>query len=224
MPILDSGKWERIRGLQKGTHLMSRIHRPLEDAIVYALYDMDRIGADHISLVTYALAAAVIYLLLAGRVGPALALAVLVGILDGVDGKIARLRGRKTVIGKLEHSFDMLYEQGWYAAYTWSAWKATGLDSLLALGLAWLVLDGLVRHVYNVAWIATGKSLKYHGGAAHYVTFIDGRRSVYVVHMIAWYLAGLWPYAIYTILLHCALTAASYVVLAQRAMSRLGRR
>jgi phosphatidylglycerophosphate synthase len=32
------------------------------------------------------------------------------GILDGTDGKLARLGGKKTLIGKLEHSFDVLFE------------------------------------------------------------------------------------------------------------------
>lgn len=215
--MFSGEKWNDIRRLQKGTHLMSRVHRPFEDLTVYLLYDLEFIGADLISLVTYALAFWAAYLMVAGELALALALMVLVGVLDGVDGKVARLRGRKTFIGKLEHSFDMLYEQVWYVAFTWYVWQATGNNTFLVLGFLWLLCDGLVRHIYNVVWIATGKSLKYHGGLARYVTFIDGRRSVYVVHMIVWFVLGAPSTAMYTILGHCALTAISYTFLAFKA-------
>jgi phosphatidylglycerophosphate synthase len=197
---------------------MSHVHRPFEDFIVYLLYDFRFIGADCISLVTYALAFGVVYLIVVEKLALGLSLALLVGVLDGVDGKIARLRGKKTFIGKLEHSFDMVYEQAWYIAFTWYAWHATGNDIFLVLGFSWLLLDGFVRHSYNVVWIATGKSLKYHGGIARYVTFIDGRRSVYVAHMIAWFILGTPWNAMYTILGHCAATAISYTALGFKAI------
>ena len=210
-------KWADIQKLQKGTHLMSRIHKPFEDFVVYLLYDFEFIGADLVSVITYALAFWAAYLLVIGELGMALLWMVVVGVLDGTDGKLARLRGKKTLIGKLEHSFDMLFEQVWYVAFTWYIWQATGSNTFLILGLVWLVLDGFVRHIYNVTWIATGKSLKYHGGMAGYVTLIDGRRSVYVVHMIAWFFLGTPSLAMYTILGHCALTAISYTFLAFKA-------
>lgn len=216
--MLNKEKWSAIQGLQKGTHLMSKIHKPLEDLLVYLLYDFSFIGADHISLLTYAFAGLAAYFFATGSLGTALALAVLVGILDGVDGKIARLRKKKTYIGKLEHSLDMLYEQAWYAAFTWWAWRSTGNELYVTLGLTWLILDSLVRHVYNVVWIATGTSLKYQGGVAQLVTKIDGRRSVYVLHMIAWYLAGMPLMAFWSILLHCGITAVAYLALGFRAL------
>lgn len=209
----DRSKWERIRGLQKGRHLMSRVHKPFEDFIVYLLYDYRFIGADHVSILVYILAFTVVYLMIKGLLGPALVLAFIVGILDGVDGKIARLRGRKTIIGKMEHSIDMLYEQSWYAAYIWFIWSKTHVDIFLILGLIWLIMDSLVRHIYNTFWIATGKSLKYFGGIAEKVTYIDGRRSIYIVHMILWYIFGYPEYAIFTILIHCIMTVISYFIL-----------
>jgi phosphatidylglycerophosphate synthase len=215
--MFDSEKWADIQKLQKGTHLMSRIHKPFEDFVVYLLYDFEFIGADLVSVITYVMAFWAAYLMVIGELGMALLWMVVVGVLDGTDGKLARLRGKKTLIGKLEHSFDMLFEQVWYIAFTWYIWQATGSNTFLILGLVWLVLDGFVRHIYNVTWIATGKSLKYHGGMARYVTLIDGRRSVYVVHMIVWFFLGTPSLAMYTILGHCSLTAISYTFLAFKA-------
>ena len=207
-------KWNRIKSLQKGKHLMSRIHKPFEDFIVYLLYDLDFVSADHISIVVYILAFTTTYLFLTGNISYALLLAFIVGVLDGVDGKIARLRGRKTYIGKLEHSFDMLYEQCWYASFTWYLWISKESTIYLILGFTWLILDSLVRHIYNTFWIATGKSLKYIGGIAEKVTFLDGRRSMYILHMIILYLVGHLEYAIYTILIHCTITCILYFYLA----------
>ncbi|RLE62122.1 MAG: hypothetical protein DRN53_04560 [Thermoprotei archaeon] len=225
--LLNRSKWMRIQELQKGTHVMSRIHKPLEDIIVYLLYDLEFVGADHISIMTYILAFATAYLMLIGNLPLALLIAFLVGILDGVDGKIARLRQKKTLIGKLEHSFDMLYEQAWYASFTVLCWMSTGNILLLALGLVWLILDSYVRHIYHIVWITTGKSLKYHSGIAELITKIDGRRSVYVLHMIIWFLLSKlvpqlcsYTYAIYTILGHCFFTALSYTIISFRILHR----
>jgi hypothetical protein len=204
-------KWAKIKTLQKGKHVMSKLHKPLEDIIVYLLYDLEFIGADHISIIVYVLAAIATYYFIEGNLLLALIIAFIVGILDGVDGKIARLRGRKTYIGKLEHSLDMLYEQAWYAAFIWYVWTSTGNLTYLILGFIWLISDSLVRHVYNVFWIATGKSLKYYGGLADKVTLVDGRRSVYILHMIIWFIVGYPQYAIYTILIHCVSTAVIYM-------------
>jgi len=206
-------KWEKIQSLQKGKHVMSMIHKPFEDMIVYLLYDFESIGADHISIIVYVLASLATYCFLKGPLVAALALAFIVGILDGVDGKIARLRGRRTYIGKMEHSLDMLYEQAWYAAFTWRLWTMTKNQMFLVLGFVWLISDGLVRHIYNTFWIATGKSLKYLKGLGEKITLIDGRRSIYIVHIIIWFIAGHPEYATFTILAHCIATAASYMVI-----------
>ena len=144
------------------------------------------------------------------------------GILDGVDGKIARLRMRKTRIGKLEHSFDMFYEQLWYVSYIWYLFASTRQEFYIVLGLIWLVSDSYVRHIYNVFWLTTGKSLKYYEGLPSKVTKVDGRRSVYILHMIIWYLALDVKFAIYTILLHSVLTALVYTYLSLKLLNKVG--
>ena len=53
-----------------------------------------------ISLVTYALAFWAAYPMVIGELGMALLWVVVVGVLDSTDGKLARLREKKTLIGK----------------------------------------------------------------------------------------------------------------------------
>lgn len=213
MRFINKSKWDKIQTLQKGTHFMSKIHKPFEDLIVYMLYDFDFISADHISIFTYALAFLTSYMFLTSNIVLAVILAFIVGILDGVDGKIARLRNRKTYIGKLEHSFDMLYEQSWYITFTWYSWLTTNNLLFLIMGLIWLIIDSYVRHIYHIVWIATGRSLKYHGKLCYYITLIDGRRSVYVLHIIIWLLLSIPWNALYTILIHCSATAIAYTII-----------
>lgn len=217
---MNKRKWEEIQKLQKGKHFMSILHKPLEDLIVYLLYDFKFISADHVSILTYLLAFLVAWFFIKGSVLNALILALVVGVLDGVDGKIARLRKKKTYIGKLEHSFDMLYEQVWYASFIFYLWNKVSSINLVFLGMVWIILDGWVRHIYNTFWIATGKSLKYSGKLASKVTFLDGRRSVYVLHMLLWFFLGKVEFAIYTILIHCSLTALAYLIISLKCLHK----
>ena len=214
--------WREISKLQKGIHFTSYVNKPLEDALVYLLARVEFITADHITILADSLAFLSAYLMVTGRVWPAIALMLAVTILDGTDGKLARLRGKPTKIGKLEHSLDFLYEQAWYAsviAYTYLSTKAVWT---LLLGLGWLVVDGYVRHVYNLGWIIAGGPLKKWGRAGRIIALVDGRRNVYVWYTTASYIiAGtLWP-AITLSFSHALATAVAYTVLTYRKIGEL---
>lgn len=214
--------WREISRLQKGIHFTSYVNKPLEDALVYLLARVEFITADHITILADSLAFLSAYLMVTGRVWPAIALMLAVTILDGTDGKLARLRGKPTKIGKLEHSLDFLYEQAWYAsviAYTYLSTKAVWT---LLLGLGWLVVDGYVRHVYNLGWIVAGGPLKKWGRAGRIIALVDGRRNVYVWYTTASYIiAGtLWP-AITLSFSHALATAVAYTVLTYRKIGEL---
>ena len=214
--------WREISRLQKGIHFTSYVNKPLEDALVYLLARVEFITADHITILADSLAFLSAYLMVTGRVWPAIALMLAVTILDGTDGKLARLRGKPTKIGKLEHSLDFLYEQAWYAsviAYTYLSTKAVWV---LLLGLGWLVVDGYVRHVYNLGWIIAGGPLKKWSRAGRIIALVDGRRNVYVWYTTASYIiAGtLWP-AITLSFSHALATAVAYTVLTYRKIGEL---
>ena len=61
-------------------------------------------------------------------------LALLVGVLDGVDGKLARTKFETTESGKSEHSLDYLIELSWWTALAYH-FHESGLPAprLLAL-------------------------------------------------------------------------------------------
>jgi phosphatidylglycerophosphate synthase len=215
-------KWAEIKKLQKGRHFMSYIHKPFEDFFVYILYNVKFVTADIVSVITYILAFSVIYFFATDKPGTALIIMIIVGVLDGVDGKLARLRKKKTYIGKLEHSFDFLFEQAWWATFILYIFFTTDQVTFLYLGFVFIIIDGFVRHIYNTFWLATGTSLKdLKGGFVKILFRVDGRRSVYVLlHMVVWFLLGNLPYALYTMIVHSGLTALLYSILSFRNLNK----
>lgn len=92
------------------------IHRPLEKGIVYHLCELP-LTPNQLSLVTIATAALSLGLFAALRPLPAMLLALAVGVLDGLDGKQARVKNMCTRGGDLlDHVSDKVYEFGWYVA------------------------------------------------------------------------------------------------------------
>lgn len=147
-----------------------------------------------------------------------------VTILDGVDGKLARLRGVPTRIGKLEHSLDFLYEQVWYASLTFAAFTVSKDLRILLIGLLWLAFDGYVRHIYNLGWIVAKSPLKKWGKAGRIVALVDGRRNVYVWYTaICYFLINNLPLAVILSCAHALATATAYTVLTYRKFNELRR-
>ena len=214
--------WSDIRRLQKGHHFTSYVNKPLEDLLVYLFAKLGFISADHITIMANVLAFYAVYLILTGRWDTGLVVMLIVTILDGVDGKLARLKGTPTKIGKLEHSLDFLYEQAWYVSLILIAYTSSNNIWVLGAGLAWLVADGYVRHVYNLGWIVVGFPLKNWGRIGRLVTIIDGRRNVYVWYAaISYVITGGFTLSIYLSLAHALATVLVYTILTQMQISQV---
>jgi 1L-myo-inositol 1-phosphate cytidylyltransferase / CDP-L-myo-inositol myo-inositolphosphotransferase len=74
------------------------------------------ITPNQITLAIAVLGISVTLLYLSGHLWIGALLALAVGILDGVDGKVARLKVQTTKIGKGEHALDYCIEMSWWAA------------------------------------------------------------------------------------------------------------
>lgn len=125
---------------------------------------------------------------------------------------MARARGILTKLGHIEHSFDMLYEQIWYASFAIGLYlSGYGLIALL-LGIAFLLSDSFVRHCYMQFRITTGRPLKTYSNFDLLFARIDGRRNVYLIYMMlfSWLIEAI--YALYAMLIHSAITAIVYVI------------
>jgi phosphatidylglycerophosphate synthase len=119
-------------------------------------------------------------LLATGRLGWGLGLALVVGVLDGLDGKQARVKLETSKVGKLEHFLDALFENSWWIALAWHlsvSGKLPDAFAYLGLLIGAEVLNALAR-----ASIVRyhGKSMAELGRFDRIFRLISGRRNIYV--------------------------------------------
>jgi phosphatidylglycerophosphate synthase len=156
---------------------------PFENALVRALAPT-RTTPNQITLLTLALATVVGILFLQGSLVIGLALALVVGILDGVDGKLARLKLATSRLGELEHVGDFLYENFWYLALGLHLCTATGMVGFWRAGMTLVACDLLDNLFYGAVQGRTGRLLDELSTFDQRFRKIAGRRNVYVWMLI----------------------------------------
>lgn len=176
--------------IQKGTlDIPAWFHAPIETFLVSHLCKT-RITPNQLTLFCNVVAWIVTFLLATGRLGWGLALALVVGVLDGLDGKQARLKVETTKRGKVEHWFDALFEMSWWIAIAWhfriSGQLPSAFDYLLLL-LAAEGIDGLAK---GSVYFTTGKVIDELGPFERFVRLGGGRRNVYVWILTIGFLLG----------------------------------
>ncbi|GAH07421.1 unnamed protein product, partial [marine sediment metagenome] len=121
-----------IKRTQKGTldAIAWYFNRHFENAFVYLIADT-RITANHITILVNILGYIVFLLFFLQNWWISLLLLIFINILDGVDGKLARLRNKESKVGHIEHSFDQLFEQAIYVGL--------GLGSYFVLGHFYII-------------------------------------------------------------------------------------
>ena len=125
-----------------------------------------------------------------GRLGWGLALALIVGVLDGLDGKQARVKIETTKRGKLEHWFDTLFEWSWWisiAYYLQSSGQLAGAFRYLLLLLVAEAIDGILKASVK---FTTDRLIDELGAFERLVRLIGGRRNVYVWILTIGFLLG----------------------------------
>ena len=125
-----------------------------------------------------------------GRLGWAIVLALLVGVLDGVDGKLARVKVETSPAGKLEHWFDTFFEVSWAVALAFHLARSGARPDawwLLALLLGAEALDGVAKGAIILRY---GRQIDDVAPLDRLIRLVGGRRNVYVWIMAAGIAAG----------------------------------
>jgi len=202
-----------VESAQKGTLdvIAWYVHRPIENWIVCRIADWP-ITPNQMSALTSLVGFAVAGLFLSSNLLPGVLLALVVNVMDGLDGKLARVKGLTSKLGELEHSFDCLYEQAWYAGFAWGMYRMSGSLLPLALGTAMLLCDSFARHVSMQFKQVTGVSLADYAPFDRAFRRFDGRRNTYSLHLLLTILLGVPLVALFTMALHAAVTAAVYTI------------
>jgi choline kinase/phosphatidylglycerophosphate synthase len=188
------------------------VHRPIENALVARIARWGKITPNQLSVGVNVVAYAVAVLFASGALLAGSILSFVVGVADGLDGKLARVTQRVSRVGALEHAFDMLYEYAWVLALGWAVYQAgEGAIPLVLAGLS-VALIAFYRSVYDQHGKQAGRSLDDSGTFERKFRRVAGRRNLYNIWILLFVVAG-WPLgALWAITAHAAITAAVYAI------------
>lgn len=180
------------------------------------------ITPNQITVLTGVLGFAATYLFATGAFGPALALALLVNVLDGVDGKLARVKLLTSRFGdRLDHVLDVTFEFSWYLGLGWGLMSLTGERWPLVAGFALIAIMLGCRAVSGIYKALSGRQIHDHTAFDRAVRLVAGRRNIYVLILVAGWAVGSLGGAFRVTLGWGAATLAVYV--ARTIMAAAGR-
>jgi phosphatidylglycerophosphate synthase len=120
-----------------------------------------------------------------------LVIALIFGVLDGLDGKLARVKIETTSRGEWEHRLDVILEYSWWIALGWGLRKTGQLPSAFLFTALLLGGELLSQAAKGYARHLTGRLLDDLSGFDRFFRLIAGRRNVYVwLLVIAWCWSG----------------------------------
>lgn len=166
------------------------IHPPIEDGLV-RLLGPTPVTPNMVTLFVAAISLAAGVAFAFGWLWTGLALALVSGPLDGVDGKLARARIEFSRWGDLEHVLDKIAEYGWYLALAahfavtqgHAPWLVAALIILFALAEA---LGGEFFRRF------TGKQLDDAGAFERRFRLVSGRRNTFFWTLVPFAAFGAW--------------------------------
>ena len=209
---LERGKRLLVKDTQKkrgaSDFIAHYINRPIENAIIYHLSDL-KVTPNQLTIATNMLAWFITYLFLSGHLLIGSILTFVVGVMDGLDGKLARIRKRETRLGRMEHLFDLLFEFSWLIALAIFLSQSGG-SLPLVLVTSSITLIAFYRFCYDQFSRTMGVSLDVYGRFERAFRRVAGRRNIYNVYILIGVLLGMPLYSLIGILFHSALTAVVY--------------
>jgi phosphatidylglycerophosphate synthase len=202
--ILDSA--------QNGTlDLPAYFHAPIETGII-SLLCKTRITPNQITMAGFIIGSGTTAAFALGRVGLGILAALIFGIIDGLDGKQARVKIEMTEGGKWEHHLDYFIENSWWTAIAFYLWRTSQLPSVFyffALLIGSHLLDEFAK---RRAKIAIGRLLDDATPFDRVFRLIAARRNVYVWTLACGFLLDAFPQSYVIICGWAAFSAAVHLV------------
>jgi phosphatidylglycerophosphate synthase len=202
--ILDSA--------QNGTlDFPAYVHAPIETAIVSRLC-RTRITPNQITIAGFLIGCGATAAFVVGRIGLGILAALIFGVVDGLDGKLSRVKVETTKRGEWEHHVDTFVENSWWAAIAFHLWQAGQLPSafyFLALLIVSHVFDGFGK---RRAHRATGRRLDDVAPFDRAFRLIGARRNIYIWLLACGFLINALPQTYVFICGWAAVTAAVHLL------------
>lgn len=178
-----------IEGAQKGSlDLPAKVlHAPIENFIVSRLCE-GSITPNQLTLVTNIAAWLVTWGILSGFLWTSLIGAALVGIMDGLDGKLARVKVMTSKVGELEHLFDMIFEYSWWLCLGWVLGGASLSSAAFMAGIGLVIVSFADTLIGVIFWVVHGcwhnRTIDNYTPFELTVRKFGGRRNIYIWLML----------------------------------------
>jgi phosphatidylglycerophosphate synthase len=165
------------------------VNAPIEKAIARRLADT-RITPNQLTLLCNVFAYAVTALFATGQLVAGSIGAMVVGVLDGLDGRQARVQLRTSAAGRFEHLFDKVYEIAWVVALAWWLKPSFGGGAAWRLLGIWIAAYLADTAAYDVFKWRRGVQLDEASLLDRSIRLFAGRRNVYSTILLIGVVAG----------------------------------
>ena len=172
---------------QNGTlDIPAYVHAPVETFVVSHLCRTS-ISPNQITVLGFLFGILGTICFATGHFTTGLIIALVFGVVDGLDGKLARVKVETTARGEWEHRLDVILEYSWWIALGWGLRKTGQLPSAFLFTALLLGGELLSQAAKGYARHLTGRLLDDVSGFDRFFRLIAGRRNIYV-----WLLAIGW--------------------------------
>lgn len=180
----------------------ARFLHPFVENMLTRLVLPTPVTPNHISLLVFILGLCAAYAFAIGWLWTGLVLALLIGPLDGVDGKLARTRMEFSRWGDLEHVGDKIIEYLWYICL------ALYFDALWAWAVAALIICFALAEALQGEFYRrfTGQQLDDAGPVERRFRLVSGRRNTFFWTFLPFALFEAWHIGYVTIAAYAVLT------------------
>ncbi len=154
------------------------VHAPIEKWLVSHLC-RTTITPNQITLGTAVLGLGVTLLYACGYLWAGVLLALVIGVLDGIDGKLARLKAQTTKLGKKEHDLDYFIETSWWMALAYHFHYTGQIRYAYVIFFAFFAFHRLERTAIRAVQRRIGRNLDDFAPFDRLVRMVAGRRNIY---------------------------------------------
>lgn len=164
------------------------------------------VTANQVTVVTTLLGFMVAALYYTGWLRVGVLVAIFVEVLDGVDGKLARITWTTSRAGEYEHILDFFYENSWYLAL--GLHLSHGSPHALKAALLMILFDLADNVAYALMDVRWGLSLDNASPFLARLRLIAGRRNIYSWLFLVGFFLGFPNYAFFVAVVWAGITAA----------------
>lgn len=187
--------------------LPARYFDPFFENLLVRRFAPTAITANQVTVATTVLGFVVAGLYFAGWLRVGVLLAILVEVLDGVDGKLARITRTTLKAGELEHILDFFFENSWWLALG-RFLSTNGSSFSWPAALLMVAFDLTDNIVYSIADIKWGCSVDNATPFLSRFRLVAGRRNIYTWTFLPGFFLGAPTFSFYLAVAWAGVTAA----------------